>query len=151
MKYCKEFIKQEHSDIDLTNSIPRNFMKDNYAKLLMIIPNCFTCEGRFHMVYSYHLRLLLHSVGKRSLELHFYLYRSLGKMSDKVQIKIKGNETSLFHYGLINLLVLEELRRLDRDWTSFLFMSGYEIDVVTPKKASKSINISSKDMAKQVE
>lgn len=65
------------------------------------------------MVYSYHLRLLLYFVGKRSLDLPFYLYISLGKMLDKVQIKTEGNETYLFHHGLIKLLVLEELRRLD--------------------------------------
>ena len=74
------------------------------------------------MVYSYHLRLLLHFVGKGSLELPFYLHRILGKMSDNFEIKKEGNETSLFHHGLIKLLVLEELKRLERDWTSFLFM-----------------------------
>ena len=72
-------------------------------------------------------------------------------MLDKVQIKTDGNETSLFHHGLIKLLVLEELRRLERDWTSFLFMSGYEIDVVTPKKDSKPRNISSPTVAEEVE
>ena len=82
-------------------------MKENYAKLLMVIQKYFTCEGRFHMVYSYHLRIILNFVGKRSLELPFYLYRSLGKMSDKVQIKIEGNETSLFNHGIMKLLVLE--------------------------------------------
>ena len=68
-------------------------------------------------------------------------------MSDKVQIKTKGNETSLFHHSLIKLLTLEELRRVDKDWISFLFMSGYEIDVVTPKKASKPRTTSSPAMA----
>ena len=87
MQDCKEFIKQEHSEIDMTNAIPRSFMKENYVNILMVIHKYFTCEGRFHMVYYYHLRLLLHFVGKRSLDLPFYLYRSLGKMSDKVQIK----------------------------------------------------------------
>ena len=84
MQDWKEFIKSEHSEIDLTNAIPRSFMKDNYSKLLMIIQKYFTSEGRFHMVYSYHLRLLLHFLGKSSLDLPFYLYRSLTKMSDKV-------------------------------------------------------------------
>ena len=125
-------------------------MKENYSKFLMTIQKYYTCEGRFHMVYSYHHRLLLHFVCKRSLDLTFYLYRSLGKMSDKVQIKIEGNETSLFHHGLINLLVLEELKRLDRDGTSFLFMSGYEIDVVTHKRTYKPRNISSPTVAEEV-
>ena len=65
-------------------------------------------------------------------------------MSGKFQIKKEGNETSLFHHGLIKILMLEELKRIGRDWTSFLFMSGYEIDVVTPKKASKPRKISSR-------
>ena len=151
MQDCKEFIKKEHSEIDLTNAIPRSFMKENYENLLMIIQKYFTCEGRFQMVYSYHLRLLLHFVGKRSLESPFYLYIILGKMSYNVKIKIEGNETSLFHHGLIKLLVLEELRRLDTDWTSFLFMSGYEIDVVTPKKASKPRTTPSPVVKEEVE
>ena len=86
------------------------------------------------MVYSYHLKIILKFLGKMSLDLPFYLYRSLGKISDKVQINKKGSETSLFHHGIIKLLVLEELRRLDRDWTSFLFINGYEIDVVLLRK-----------------
>ena len=77
------------------------------------------------MVYSYHLRFLLHFVGKRSLDLPFYLYRSLAKMSDKVQAKSEGNETSLFHHGLIKLMVLKELKILGREWSSFLFVSGF--------------------------
>ena len=101
------------------------------------------------MVYSYHLRLLLHFVGKRSLDLPFYLYRSLTKMSDKVQVKKEGNETYLFHHGFIKLLVLEELKRLDRDWNSFLFMSGFEVDAVTPKRASRPRNISSPTVAEE--
>ena len=31
MQDCKEFIKQEHSEVDMTNAIPRSFMKENYA------------------------------------------------------------------------------------------------------------------------
>ena len=72
-------------------------------------------------------------------------------MSDKVQIKIEGSETSIFHHGLIKLLVLEELRRLDRDWIYLLFMIGYEVDVVTPNKASKPRTTSSPAAAEEVE
>ena len=103
------------------------------------------------MVYSYHLRLLLHFVGKRSLDSPFYLCRGVRKMSDKVQIETEGNETSLFHHGLIKLLVLEELKRLDRDWNFFLFMSGFEVDDVTPKRAFKPRNISSPIVAEEFE
>ena len=115
MQECKEFIKSEHSEVDLTNAIPRSYMKDNFSKLLLIIQKYFTSEGRYHKVYSYQFNLLLHFFGKISLDLPFYLYKSLEKMVDKVQAKSEGNETSLFHHGLIKLLVLEELKRLGRD------------------------------------
>ena len=36
-------------------------------------------------------------------------------MADKIQAKFEGYETSLFHHGLIKLLVLEELKILGRD------------------------------------
>ena len=87
MEECKEFIKLESSEIDLTNAIPRSGMKDNFSKLLLIIQKYFTCEGRYHKVYSYHFKLLLHFASKISLDLPFYLHRSLAKMANKIQAK----------------------------------------------------------------
>ena len=103
------------------------------------------------MVYSYHFRILLHFVGKRFLDLPFYLYKILAKMSNKVQAKSEGNETSLFHHGLIKLMVLEELKILGRDWSSFLFVSGFEVDDITPKRTPKPIGIPSPSVAEKSE
>ena len=58
-------------------------------------------------------------------------------MSNKVQTKEEGSETSIFDHGMIKLLVLEELKRLNRYWAYFLFMSGYEVDSVKLKNISK--------------
>ena len=116
----------------MKNGIPRGYMKENYAKMLLVVHKYFTCEGRFHMVYSYHFRLLLHFIGKKPLDLPFFSFITLGNISDKVHAKAEGSETSVFHQGLIRLLVLEELKRLNRNWASFLFMSGYEVYAVTP-------------------
>ena len=59
-------------------------------------------------------------------------------MYDKVQDKPESSKTSIFHHGLIKLLVMEELKKLNRDWATFLFLSGYDVDVLTPKKTTKS-------------
>ena len=72
-------------------------------------------------------------------------------MADKVQAKSEGSETSLFHRGLIKLLVLDELKRLGRDWSSFLFVSGFEVDAITPKRKPKSRGIPSPSVAEQSE
>lgn len=55
-----------------------------------------------------------------------------------MQGRPERSETSIFHHGLIKLLVLEELNKLNRDWVTFLFISGYEINALAPKKTSKS-------------
>jgi hypothetical protein len=65
--------------------------------MLKIIQIYFTCEGIFNMIYQYHIRLLLHFIGKDVMNLPFYLFRSIGKMSDRVQAKSKAVDTSVFH------------------------------------------------------
>ena len=97
MEPCKEFMKPEYVDMDLNNAIPRSCLKDNYAKLLFNIQIHFTCEGRYDKFYTYHFKMLLHFTYMISLDLPFYLHRSLAKMADKVQVKSNGYETSLFH------------------------------------------------------
>ena len=109
MAPCQEFLKTEFIGLDLTKLVPRSYVKDSYANLLTCIQRYFTCEGRYHKVYSYHFKLLLHFTGKISLDLPFYLFRSLGKMSDKVQLKKEACETSLFHHGLIKLIIIHGL------------------------------------------
>lgn len=99
----------------MTMGIPKNFLKENYSKMLMVIQKYFTCEGRFHMVYQYHFRLLLHFIDKQSLDIPFYLFKSLGNMDVRVQAKPDVSSTSIFHHGLIKLLVIEELNRLNMD------------------------------------
>ena len=64
-------------------------------------------------------------------------------MADKVQENSKGSDTSLFHHGLMKLLVLDELQRIGRDWSSFLFVSGFELDALTPSITPKPRRIPS--------
>jgi len=61
MTPCKEFLKLEFIDSYLNKSVPKSFVKDSYTNLLTCIQRCFICEGRYHKVYSYHLKLLLYS------------------------------------------------------------------------------------------
>lgn len=126
MTPCKEFLKDQYENEDLTKAVPRNYIKEHYALLLTAIQKYLTCEGRYTKVYSYHFKLLLHFTRKVSIDIPFYLFRSLGKICDKVQFKKDNYETSLFHHGLIKLLVLDSLQKIGRDWDSFIFMSGFQ-------------------------
>ena len=139
MTPCKEFLKPKYIDSDLNKYVPRNYVKDSYANLLTCIQRYLTCEGRYNKVNSYHFKLLLHFTGKISIDLPFYLFRSLSKMCDKVQLRKEACETSLFHHSLIKLIVLHELQRVGRDWPTFIFMYGFKNEIGLSPQAAKDL------------
>lgn len=95
--FSKEFLKPEYQGDNLSKGLPRNHMLEGLDKMLKVIQRYFTCEGRFNMINQYHIRLLLHCTGKDAMYLPFYMFRSIGKMSDRVQAKSKAVDTSVFH------------------------------------------------------
>jgi hypothetical protein len=104
--------------------------------MIRVIQRYFICEGRFNMVYEYHIILLLHFTGKEAMNLPFCLFRSIGKISNKVQAKSKQLDTSVFHSGLIKMLVMEEIKKTNIDWESFLTTSHFQLDI-SPTPRSK--------------
>ena len=64
-------------------------------------------------------------------------------MVDKVQEKSEGSETSLFHHGLMKLLILDELQKIGRDWSSFLFINCFELETLTPVRNPKAKGVPS--------
>lgn len=121
----------------MTTCIPRTSLKEYYSKLLIFIQKYFTCEGMLSMVYQYHFKLLLHFIGKHPLDIPFHMFRSLGKMVDNVQAKLDANNTYVFLYGLIKLLVVEDFNRMNRYFLTFIFLSGFESNTATPRKNPK--------------
>jgi hypothetical protein len=140
-----DFLKPKYRNQKIGATIPREYVLEPYEKILRVIHKYFTCEGRFDRVYQYHIRLLMHFTGKIPLNLPFYLYRSLGKMADRVQARVDQLKSSLFHFSLVKLLVVEELRKLNRDWDSFLTSTNISLDPKgdTPLSAEKSTSNSS--------
>jgi hypothetical protein len=128
LSHYHEFFKLEFRNSKFSATIPREFLLKSQSDLLRVIQKCFTYEGRFDKVREYHIRILMHFTGNNPLNIPFYLFRSLGKMVDKVQLRKEQGDASLFHFSLIKLLVLEELRKINQDWESFLNSSGIEVD-----------------------
>jgi len=94
LSYYHDFLKPEFRNTDFGATIPREILLESHIKLLRVIQRFFTCEGRFTRVYQYHIRLLVHFIGKKPLNLPYYLFRSLEKMEDRVQGEIKENLAS---------------------------------------------------------
>jgi hypothetical protein len=59
--------------------------------------------------------------------------------NNKVHDRVDYLKTSLFHFSLVKLLVVEELKKLNRDWDSFLASKNIPLDPKgdTPSSAKK--------------
>jgi hypothetical protein len=105
--FSKDFLKPEHQKDNFSKGVPRSHLVEGFDKMLKVFQRYFTCEGRFNMIYQYHISLFLHFTGKDLMNIPFYLFRSMGKMVDRVQAKSKAVDTSVFHSRLIMMLVME--------------------------------------------
>jgi hypothetical protein len=110
-----------------------SYLKEKWQALLKMIHAYITCEGRYGRIMLYHFRLLLHFTGKQPLNMPFYLLNILTKMASKVQAKPQKDSNSLFHHGLIKLIVLEVLRKMNKTWDYLLFWEEFGQEV-HPKK-----------------
>jgi hypothetical protein len=86
--------------------LPAKMLKPHWYDLLMFIKQFVTCEGRYGFVFLFHLRLLMVFMDFE-LSMPHYLHRILSKMAKKY--KRSQADTSLFHVGLIKMLVVYEL------------------------------------------
>jgi hypothetical protein len=137
--FSKDFLKPDYQKDNLSKGVPRSHLVEGFDKMLKIIQRYFTCEGRFNMIYQYHIRLLLHFTGKDSMNIHFYLLRSMGKMSDRVQAKSKAVDTSVFHSGLIRMLVMEELKKRNISWEQFIVSAHMQLDIASTPQSRMQI------------
>ena len=85
-----------------------------------------THEGRYNREMIYHFNLMNHFTGRSSLNLPFYLHKSLTKMAHQVKAhptKIAGR---LSHHGLIQLIV-QELLQKDKCSMGIFFYFGMSL------------------------
>lgn len=99
--YFKDSLKPKHWR-EYGSDVLRSYLQDHHRKMLEVIQRYFTCEGSFSKVYNYQIRLLMYFMGNKSLNILYYLFRSLCNMVDRVQTKGSQVEASLFHFSLSN-------------------------------------------------
>jgi hypothetical protein len=103
--------------------LPAKMLKPRWYDLLMILKQFITCEGRYGFVFLFHLRFLMVFMGFE-LNMPHYLHRSLFKMAKRY--KRNQADTSLFHVGLIKMLVVSELGLRQDSWQNYLNRNGFE-------------------------
>jgi hypothetical protein len=55
--FSKEFLKPKCQGDNLSKGVPRSHMVEGLDKMIRVIQIYFTCEGRFNMIYQYHIRI----------------------------------------------------------------------------------------------
>jgi len=92
-------------------------LKKRYYEFMLVIMNYITCEGAYSLIQPYHVRLLMVFEG-HSLNLPYYLLKSLKKMSKAYQRT--SSPRSLFHHGLICIILKHQLVKYHISWNKFL-------------------------------
>jgi hypothetical protein len=122
----RSYLKTEFQSITWKKSIHVSYLEDEWQVLFKGIQLYVTSEGRYDKLMLYHFRLLDHFTGKVLLNLPFFLHRSLTKVCNKIRVEPFSIRNTLCHYGLIKMIILEELKQKDRTWQHFVFWEGFE-------------------------
>ena len=97
--------------LDWKNGIHVSKIKPSWKIPLEMVQNYIACDGRYDRVLKCHLRLLMHLNRSLKLNLPFYLLKILQKMITWVQGHLEHTARSVYHQGLIKLLIVSQLHR----------------------------------------
>ena len=93
---------------------------------IKVLQSYITCEERYAFVFKYHFRFLQHLSSESKMNLPFFLLKSLQKMSSRIKEHQDHTRQSIFHHGLIKLIIKSVLQREGKTWEYFLFWSGFQ-------------------------
>jgi hypothetical protein len=115
---CTQLLKPQYRERQWSEGTSRSWLEPQWAQLLAILQRYLTCEGRYTIIFPCHARLLLHFTGT-PLNIPFFLLKSLKRMAEQVQ---KANEFrgSLFHFGLVKILIKSALSKKQETWDLFI-------------------------------
>lgn len=124
------FIRDEYRDPNQAKGICRNYLKKEWEERVKLDKNFLTCERRYTIVFLYHMRFLFHFAGIRTLNLPYFILKSLTKMVARIQTHQEASKYNMYHQAIIKVLVEEELKKRNQTWDHFLF---YRAGQPTPK------------------
>jgi hypothetical protein len=97
-------------------------LKPRWHDLLAIVKQFVTCEGRYGLVFLYHLQLLMSFIDF-PLNMPYFLLQSLYKMEK--HFKRQKSNSILFHHCLIKIIIIHQLKLNDDCWDAFLLRNGF--------------------------
>ena len=104
----RKLLKNPCQEVSFSAGVSRRYFKKEWHPVLDLIHRYVTCEGRLYSAYIYHLWLMAVFIGF-PLNLPYDLVQSLSKMSSAIRKGPKHISHSLFHHGLVRMLIEREL------------------------------------------
>jgi hypothetical protein len=114
---CAQLLKPQYRNTRWTEGTSRAWLEPQWAQVLIILQRYLTCEGRYTIIFPCHARLLLHFTGTL-LNVPFFLLKSLKRMAEQVQ-RVSEFRGSLFHFGLVKILITFALSKKQETWDLF--------------------------------
>ena len=91
----------------LSRVFPFRYLKDSYAPLMKLIIKYFSCEGRFSHLYAYHIRQLMHFTRVRMMNLPYFIFWNIEKMTTIVHKKTPQQQyNNIYNFALIKIVVM---------------------------------------------
>ena len=115
--------------------IPVSALNNKWGTMLLILQKFITCEGIFGFMYVYHIRLLMNFLENGTINLPFFLLNCLRKMATNVQKKIESIETTMYHHGLVKILVEFHLKSIGDTWEDFLVRNFFQDAPESPEES----------------
>jgi hypothetical protein len=116
-KLCAQLLKPQYRETKWSEGTSRSWLEPQWAQVLVILQRYLTCEGRYTIIFPCHARLLLHFTGT-PLNIPFFLLKSLKRMVEQVQ-RVSEFRGSLFHFGLVKILITSALSKKQETWDLF--------------------------------
>ena len=79
-----------------------------------------------NVCFSDHIRLLMNFIEEHEMKLPYFLLNSLKNMSGNVQKRIQFIENTMYHHGLIKILVEFHIQSIGNTWETFLVRNTFE-------------------------
>lgn len=98
----------------------RTYIQDQWNPLLTMIQCFLTYEGRYAIVFLYHIRLLKHFTEEYLINIPHFLKLSPHKMARGVKSKGKKPNTFLYFHNLIKILIVAKLTKRKNSCEDFL-------------------------------
>ena len=112
--------------VDWKKGISRSWLIHPWDGIDYIIQKFVTCEGRFNIVYLYHIKLMQHLKNDREINMPYFLLQRISNMAKFVKKQERNIEKSLYHYGFIKMTIKHQLRNQDLSWQQFVIENGFE-------------------------